>query len=115
MRDAWKILCPFFFEQAGDLTETDTNVLTDEVNEIVHLARELNLEVNEGDVLELLDSDDDELTVVQLMELRDDDSDETDTDSVGVEKNLTVSNLKQALDRIRDGMRILEENDADEQ
>ncbi|CAH0719439.1 unnamed protein product, partial [Brenthis ino] len=97
---------------------SDPEQIDDIIEEVIDIAKQLNLEVDVDDVQELLDSHNQELTIDELIEMREHDQDIEQTDSldpVESENQMTISNLTEGLSTIEKGLQILEKIDSNEE
>ncbi|XP_023232690.1 tigger transposable element-derived protein 1-like [Centruroides sculpturatus] len=88
------------------------------IEEVVDLARQINLEVDSDDVRELLDSHNQELTIDELIEMCEQEQDIEELDSldpVKSEDRMTVGKLTEGLSVIEKGLQILENIDSNEE
>lgn len=88
------------------------------IKDVVELGRQINLEVDSDDVQELLDSHNQELTIDELIKMREQEEDIENLDSldpVQLEDQMTVGNLTEALSSIEKGLTILESIDSNEE
>lgn len=105
----------FFFKNETETTP-ETDHVAHVIEEVVNLARQLDLEVNGDDVNELLDSHSQELTIDELIEMREQNVTESDTsDPVPPEKHMTIASLTEGLSSIEKGLKILENIDSNEE
>lgn len=119
LNGVWKKLCPFFFtsETQGE-TISDPEQIDSIIEEVVDIAKQLNLEVDNDDVQELLDSHNQELTIDEVIEMRkyEQDIDQTDSlDPVESVNQMTIANLTEGLNSIEKGLQILEKIDSNEE
>lgn len=88
------------------------------VVEVVDLARQINLEVDSGDIQELLDLLNQALTVDEIIEMREQDQDVEEPDSlspVQLEDQMSVENLTKGLSSIEKRLPILENIDSNKE
>lgn len=119
LNGVWKKLCPFFFS-----TETQAEAvpgpdeISNVIKDVVELGRQINLEVDSDDVQELLDSHNEELTIDELITMREQEENidnRESLDPVQLEDQMTVGNLTEALSSIEKGLTILESIDSNEE
>lgn len=86
------------------------------IEEVVNLARQLNLEVDGDDVRKLLDSHNQELTVDELIEMREQNLEEPDSfDPVQPKDQMMVANLTEGISSVEKVLQILENIDSNEE
>ncbi|KAJ8942380.1 hypothetical protein NQ318_011727 [Aromia moschata] len=110
-------------EDTGSMTPTsepetviESDLVNQVINDVVTLARRLNLEVDSEDVDELLKSHDEELTLDDLIDMRQQNAmEDEDSEPVAQEKQMPIAKLTESLDFIESGIQILEEIDSNEE
>lgn len=119
LNGVWKKLCPFFFTtDTQEELASDSEQIESIIKEVVNIAEQLNLEVNYDDVQELLDSHNQELTIDELLEMRENEQDIEQNNSLNPdepENQMTIANLTESLRSIENGLQILESIDDNEQ
>ncbi|CAH2016354.1 unnamed protein product [Acanthoscelides obtectus] len=112
--------CVHFFSplKLKEKTISDPEQIDSIIEEVVDIAKQLNLEVDNDDVQELLDSHNQELTIDEVIEMRkyEQDIEQTDSlDPVESVNQMTIANLTEGLNSIEKGLQILEKIDSNEE
>ncbi|XP_023220465.1 tigger transposable element-derived protein 1-like [Centruroides sculpturatus] len=113
---SWNEVSQKTLNEAESVPEPDE--IGNVIEEVVDLARQINLEVDSDDLQELLDSHNQELTIDELIEMREQEQDIEEPDSldpVQSEDRMMVGNLTDGLSSIEKGLQILENIDANEE
>lgn len=116
IRNSWKKLCPHMFDEGENVQTADKEIQEDTsaVAEIVNLANELQLDIEEEDIHQLIESHAEELTNEELFELAAI-NDESETSSQENSKKFTSSKLAEAFDFMELSLSLFKDQDDDDE